>query len=165
MNVNYNSIRKQFMLQDLIVAVWKTNIKMIYIWNALWLDCIYILYTWVECIITEYWRCHTIQTHTYTRTNARIKRDTHKFIDILFFIAWVAYNTFHPLTQSIYIYVHSNLLHEQLQSAHTSHLSTARNHRQLIMWKMYEKKMRKLALASIQNARSHMPSTKMVYIK
>lgn len=55
MNVNYNSIRKQFMSSTYCMSrTWETNepIKMIYIWNALW-STIYISHTRAEYVTTE----------------------------------------------------------------------------------------------------------------
>lgn len=107
-------------------------------------------------------------------------RQIHQFIGILFLSSSSSFSYYYSyyhswglpyFPPSHPIHPYSNLLHEQLHSAHT-HTHThghhiywqAQNHRQLIMWKMYEKKMEKLALAQAYQPRARTHAEINVYL-
>lgn len=124
MNVNYNSIRKLFMLRSHCCCAIGARKNDLHLECFLW-STIYISHTCAECIMTKSWRC---QTHKHCIYHIRYSRN---FIGILFL--------HYPPMQIYIIYIYSlsglqvfprfpnlhpysDLVYEQLYSAHTHHI-------------------------------------------
>lgn len=112
----------------LLCARREANIKMIYIWNALW-STIYISHTWVECVITEsavtaqiYWHFPFAKAMSAAFSYA-----------CLLFLLLPSPNNYIQLTHT---------------RTHRSIYRQQQNHWQLITWKMSEKENEKTGTRS-----------------